>query len=68
MDEKLKVELQRAKMSNYILKKQNEILMGTIGALSKEKEELIQRIEMLNNQSCGCAKKIARKVKRIIRR
>ena len=44
MDEKLNIELQRAKMSNYILKKQNEMLMGTIGALSKEKEELIKRL------------------------
>ena len=37
MDENLKVELERAKMRNYILEKENEILLGSIGALSNEK-------------------------------
>ena len=65
MDEKLNIELQRAKISNYILKKQNEMLMGTIGALSKEKEELIKRLE---NENKSFARRVARKIKRIIRR
>ena len=69
MEENLKIELQRAKMSNYILKKQNEMLMGTIGNLSKEKENLIKQIEIYKqNSNNSFGKRIIGKVKKIIRR
>ena len=56
-------------MSNYILKKQNEMLMGTIGNLSKEKENLIKQIEIYKqNSNNSFGKRIIGKVKKIIRR
>ena len=71
MEEQIKTELQRAKMTNNILKKQNEMLMGTITNLSKEKEELLKKIEEMNqkqNENPSFSKKVARKVKNIIKK
>lgn len=42
--EEIKTELERAKMKNYILQKENDILLGTIGIMAKEKEELIKEL------------------------
>ena len=39
------IEIERIKMKNYILEKENEILLGTIGILTKEKEEMIKEKE-----------------------
>lgn len=47
MEVKVEVELERAKMRNYILEKENEILLGSIGALAKEKKQLIEEIQNL---------------------
>lgn len=47
MEVKPEVELERAKMRNYILEKENEILLGSIGALAKEKKQLIEEIQNL---------------------
>ena len=71
MEEQLKIELQRVKMTNYILKKQNEMLMGTINNLSKEKEEMIKKIEEINQKQetkISFTKKVIGKVKRIIKK
>lgn len=38
--EEVKIELERARLKNYILQKENDILMGTIGIMSKEKVEM----------------------------
>ena len=34
--EDIKLELERAKLKNYILQKENEILLGTIGMVTRE--------------------------------
>lgn len=59
------VELERAKMKNYILEKENEILLGNLGILTKEKRELLKEIEELKNSKIY---RIEKKVNRIIRR
>lgn len=59
------VELERAKLSNYILKKENEILLGTIGILSRDKEALITELEAIKNSKTF---KIKAKFDKIMRR
>lgn len=59
------VELERAKMRNYILEKENEILLGNLGILTNEKRELLKEIEDLKKSKMY---RIGRKVNRIIRR
>lgn len=61
----VEVELQRAKLSNYILKKENETLLGTIGALVNEKEELTKQVDSLTNSKLY---RLKRKIGKIIRR
>ena len=65
MDEDLKVELERVKMRNYILEKENEILLGNIGILSNEKRNLLEEIEHIK-ESKGY--RTYQKIRRIIRR
>ena len=65
MDQERNIELERAKLSNYILKKENEILMGTIGIMARDKEALISEIEALKKSKVF---KIKNKIDRIIRR
>lgn len=62
---KTEVELERAKLSNYILKKENEILLGTIGILTREKADLISDLEAFKNSKIY---RIKRKIKKIIGR
>ena len=59
------VELERAKMRNYILEKENEILLGNLGILTNEKRELLKEIEDLKKSKMY---RIGRKINRIIRR
>ena len=59
------VELERAKLSNYTLKKENEILLGTIGILSRDKEALITELEAIKNSKTF---KIKAKFDKIMRR
>ncbi len=59
------VELERAQLSNYILKKENEILLGTIGILSRDKEALITELEAIKNSKTF---KIKAKFDKIMRR
>lgn len=68
MEEQIKLELERAKLANYVLKKENEILLGTIGILTREKEQMIIDIEK-NKQKLGCklTRKLKNGVKKIIR-
>lgn len=61
----VEVELQRAKLSNYILKKENETLLGTIGALVNEKEKLTKQVDSLTNSKLY---RLKRKIGKIIRR
>lgn len=61
----IEVELERAKLSNYILKKENETLLGTIGALVNEKEELLKQVDSLTNSKLY---RVKRKIVKIIRR
>ena len=61
----IEVELERAKLSNYILKKENETVLGTIGALVNEKEELIKQVDSLTDSKLYSLK---RKIGKIIRR
>ena len=65
MDENTKIELERANLKNYILQKENEILLETIGALVKEKEEILTE---LRNSKKNIVYKVARKSKNIIKR
>ena len=61
----IEVELERAKLSNYILKKENETLLGTIWALVNEKEELLKQVDSLTNSKLY---RVKRKIVKIIRR
>lgn len=65
MEEEIKLELERAKLTNYILQKENEILLGTIGIVTREKADLITELEGLKNSKTY---KITRKINKIIRR
>lgn len=65
MEEQLKVELERAKMTNYILQKENEILLGTISMMAVDKQDLMQQLE---NSQKSFANRAVRKFKRILRR
>lgn len=65
MEEQEKIELERAKMRNYILEKENEILLGTIGMITKEKKELINQVKELNKKPFN---RIVGKMGRVIRR
>lgn len=65
MNEKLEIELERAKMKNYILEKENEILLGTIGILANEKRELLEQIKNIQNSR---SYRIIRKIRRVVRR
>ena len=51
MNENIKSEFEKAKMKNYILEKENELLLGKIGAVCKEKEELLRKIEEKENEN-----------------
>lgn len=70
----LKLELEREKNKNYILKKENEILMGNIGLISSDQETLINKVkeleEKLSNYDNMKAKNISKKngVKKIIKK
>lgn len=70
----LKLELEREKNKNYILKKENEILMGNIGLISSDQEILINKVkeleEKLSNYDNMKAKNISKKngVKKIIKK
>ena len=67
MGEKTEVELERAKMRNYILEKENEILLGSIGALAKEMKQLIEEIQKLKEEPASKGG-TCNKIKRILRR
>ena len=43
--EYIKLELERAKLKNYILQKENEILLGTIGMVTREKAQMRKEVE-----------------------
>ena len=64
-EKNIEVELERAKLSNYILKKENEILSGTIGIISRDKEALIAELESIKNSKTF---KIKEKLNKIMRR
>lgn len=64
MDEETKLELERAKLKNYILQKENEILLGTIGMMAKEKKVMKDEIEKYRK---SISYKIKRKIKDIIK-
>lgn len=65
MEEETKVELERANLTNYILQKENEILLGTIGILTREKADLLSELDALKKSRTY---RITRKIKNIIRR
>lgn len=65
MDENLKVELERAKMRNYILEKENEILLGSIGALSNEKKKLLEELRNIKESK---SYRTYHRIKRLLRR
>ena len=46
----LKLELEREKNKNYILKKENEILMGNIGLISADQKALINQVKELEQK------------------
>lgn len=62
MEVKAEVELERAKMRNYILEKENEILLGSIGALAKEKKQLIEEMQNHKDSTRDKIKKIFRRL------
>ena len=59
------VELERAKMRNYILEKENEIVLGNLRCLANEKRELLKEVENLRNSKIY---RIGRKIKKVVRR
>lgn len=65
MEEDIKVELERARLKNYVLQKENDILLGTIGIVTKEKETLLSEIEKIKNSR---GYKITQKINHIMRR
>lgn len=69
MEENIKVELERIKLKNYILQKENEILLGTIGVMANEKEQLLAELEN-HRKKIGykVTSKLKNGVKKIIRR
>lgn len=67
--EKLELENERLKVSNYILKQENELLMGNIGLICKDKEELLKKLEKKEeeikiNENKGFIKKVYDKLLR----
>ena len=68
MEEQLSVELERAKMTNYIVQKENEILLETVSVLSAEKADLLKQLEnskrSFGNRVVGKLKRIAKKILR----
>lgn len=60
-----KVELERLKLTNYVLQKENEILLGTIGIITRDKAKLIEELEILKNSK---SYKITKKIKKVLRR
>ena len=69
MEENIKIELERANLRNYILQKENEILLGTIGALVNEKEQMLLELESYRKKiGYRLTRKLKNGVKKIIRR
>ena len=67
--EETKIELERVKLTNYILKKENEILLETIGVLTRDKEQILIELENCKkNIGYRATKKIKNTIKKIIRR
>ena len=62
MEKRLEAELERTKLTNYILKKENELLLGTIGSLAKEKKELLEKIKIMEQREETFAFKVKRKI------
>ena len=58
MEEKLKIELDRLKMTNYILQKENELLIEKVGVMANE----------LENTKKTISYRVIKKIKNIIRR
>lgn len=65
MEEEVKIELERAKMTNYIIEKENEILLENLHRLANEKKQLVEELNRLQNSR---SYKLIRKIKKIIRR
>ena len=69
MEEETKIELERAKLTNYILQKENEILLGTIGNLANEKQQMLSELEKYRQSiSYKMKRKVKNGIKKIIRR
>lgn len=69
MEEKTKIELERANLRNYILQKENEILLGTIGSMVNEKEQILTELATYKNKlGYKVTRKLKNGVKKIIRR
>lgn len=79
MGDKLEIELERVKMKNYILEKENENLLGMIGIVTRDKEYLLKNKEKLEGEIQKLVKemeeinnkkiyKLARKIDNILRR
>lgn len=65
MSEDVKIELERAKMRNYLLEKENEILLGNLGCLAREKKELLEQIKNIQDSR---SYRIIRKIRKVVRR
>lgn len=79
MGDKLEIELERAKIKNYILEKENENLLGMIGIVTRDKEYLVKNREELEGEMQKLVKemetiknkkiyKLTRKIENILRR
>lgn len=68
MEEQLSVELERVKMTNYIVQKENEILLETVSSLSAEKADLLKQLENAKrgffSRAVGKSKRVAKKILR----
>ena len=65
MAEETKIELERVKMTNYILEKENEILLENLSSLANEKRQLVEQLDMIQNSR---SYKLIKKIKKVIRR
>lgn len=69
------IEVERIKLTNYILQKENEILLGTIGIMAREKEQMLEEKEQIlkeleaNKQTINykLKRKVKNGIKKIIR-
>ena len=65
MGEETKIELERVKMTNYILEKEIEILLENLANVANDKKQLVEQLDRIQNSR---SYKLIRKIKKVIGR